>query len=461
MHYLTLIRYSLPIIIIIYNSNSIHNLIKTMRTTRSSTRTETFSNFMTDILPILVSEERLDVADVASLQQTCRTSNNILSSESSNDIWKSLETRIWPEVGRLVVSELDNNDIDNGDLEMGDGHQSKCATYRELFINYPSTWLTMEAARVQALPQWSKARHLHSKGGTLECGKCGCNCNGEDCPGIDIESEFRWERRGESLGYFSCRASVPAGEGYQMSGGTMVKLNRFCEPCFERMIELGETPQHSVLPSAHVKREDYERVAGSNLFEATTNYVMNEEGRDPYPPDCKHGGNCFYCDPFFTSTSDFSWQRVHRVDSDDAAIVIAHALIQPNCVHKHLNIAALHFNATIGELGYKALAYAMAVNTSLRSITMLQDECYSGRCVSDDQYDCSITRYHYSWERTPYKDSSNGLFEKALLHNQTSNLQKLRLCYVAFGERTLLRLDSFMKDEKKVAAKRKRECDGM
>ena len=288
------------------SQSTANNII--MRTTRSSARAETFSNFMTDILPILVSQESLDVSDIASLQLVCRTSNNILSSESSNDIWKTLATRIWPEVGRLVVSELDINDIDNDideDSGMVDGHLPKCTTYRELFINYPST-----ASRVQALPQWSKARHLHSKGGTLECGKCGCNCNGEDCPGIDIESEFRWERRGESLGYFSCRASVPAGEGYQMSGGTMVKLNRFCEPCFERMIELGETPQHSVLPSAHVKREDYERVAGSNLFEATTNYVMNDEGRDPYPPDCKHGGNCFYCDPFFTSTSDFSWQRV-------------------------------------------------------------------------------------------------------------------------------------------------------
>ena len=71
--------------------------------------------------------------------------------------------------------------------------------------------------------------------------------------------------------------------------------------------------------------------------------------------------NCFHCDPFFTQTSDCSWQQVHRVDSDDAAIVIASALIQPNCAHKHLNIAAMHFNATIGEVGYKALAYAIAI----------------------------------------------------------------------------------------------------
>jgi len=441
-----------------------------MRTTRSSARAETFSNFMTDILTILVSEESLDLADVASLQQTCHTSNNILSSESSNDIWKTLATRIWPEVGKLVVSELDNNDIDNdidedSGMDMDDGHQPKCTTYRELFINYPSTWLKMEVARVQALPQWSKARHLHSKGGTLECGKCGCNCNGEGCPGIDIETDFRWERKNaDDLGYFSSRATVPAGEGYQHSGGTMVKISQFCEPCFERMVELGETPPsnddwHS---NAHVKREDYERVAGCNLFNATTNYVINEEGQNPYPPESNRP-DCFYCDPFFTSRG-WGWQKLHRVDSDDAAIVIAHALIQPNCVHKHLNIAELHCSKAIGSVGYKALAFAISINTSLRSITTQEGDCNSRDCVSEDQHMTEPgfdPSYHYDSRKTPNKDSSNGLFEKAFLHNQSSNLQKLRLCSVAFGERTLLRLDSFMKDEKKVAAKRKRECDGM
>lgn len=81
----------------------------------------------------------------------------------------------------------------------------------------------MEAARAQALPQCSKARHLHSKGGTLECGKCGCNCDGESCPGIDIETDFRWERRdADDLNYFSSRAAVPAGEGYQHNSNTCI-----------------------------------------------------------------------------------------------------------------------------------------------------------------------------------------------------------------------------------------------
>ena len=420
-----------------------------MRTTRSSTRAENFGTLLTEVLPILVSKKLLDVSDIAHLQSTCRASSNFLSSDEGDELWKIVALRKWPYVDSIVTIGSDGGE--GGE----DDSNTNFTSYRDLFVNYPKAWLTMEAARVKALPQWSKARHI-GKWGTLECGKCGCNCNGEECPGIDIESAFRWERR-ETLGYFSNRASVPNGEGYQMSGGSMVALNRFCEPCFERMIELGETPKHSILPNAFVKREDYERVAGSNLFDATTKYVVNEEGTDPYPPDAKYA-DCFHCDSYFTQGSEWSWQGLHKVDSDDAAIVIANALIQPNCAHKHLNIAAMHFNDTVSEVGYKALAYAISINTSLKSITMIQDECYSGGCVSEDQYDCPITRYHYSPESTPWKDSSNGLFRKALQHNRSTNLENLRLCYVAFGRYTCMNLDSFLKDsDAKVAAKRKRD----
>ena len=176
-------------------------------------------------------------------------------------------------------------------------------------------------------------------------------------------------------------------------------------------------------------------------------YVMNDEGTDPYPPDSKHGSNCFHCDGFFTSTENESWQKVHGVDSDDAAIVIANALIGLDCAHKHLNIPALHFNDTVTEVGYKALAYALAVNTSLLTITMMQDEC-SGACASDDEWD--------DWENVPYKDSSNGLFEKALQHNPSTNLQNMELCYNAFGKRTLLRLTSLLSENKDNTKKQRR-----
>ena len=161
-----------------------------MRTTRSSTGAETFSNFMTDILPILVSQESLDVADVASLQQTCRSANDMLCSREGDELWKMLAGRIWPDVGKLVSSP---NDV-------GDGG-NVASNYRDLFVNYPLTWLTMEASKIQLLPEWSKVQHLSKHGGIIECGKCGCNCsNGSLCPGIPMKTTNRWERK-EQLGY--------------------------------------------------------------------------------------------------------------------------------------------------------------------------------------------------------------------------------------------------------------------
>lgn len=45
------------------------------------------------------------------------------------------------------------------------------------------------------------------------------NCgNGGECPGIPIESKFRFDWK-ERLGRHESRADVSGGEGYQMSGG--------------------------------------------------------------------------------------------------------------------------------------------------------------------------------------------------------------------------------------------------
>lgn len=59
-------------------------------------------------------------------------------------------------------------------------------------------------------------------------------------------------------------------------------------------------------------------------------YVMNGEGTDPYPSDASNP-NCFHCDGFFTGTEDDSWQKVHGVKANDAAIVIANALAHRLC----------------------------------------------------------------------------------------------------------------------------------
>ncbi len=55
-----------------------------------------------------------------------------------------------------------------------------------------------------------------------------------------------------------------------MSGGSMVVLNHFCEPCFERMLEQEVQVQGiggGGLTS--LSRDDYDKVAGTNIFDET------------------------------------------------------------------------------------------------------------------------------------------------------------------------------------------------
>lgn len=225
------------------------------KSTRSTSRKDTFNTFVTDILPILVGGEDgwVTAADVAAVQTTCRSANDILSSASADIIWRALAQRIWPDVGRLIVVNGDDAGIGGG----GDEQPVRYATYRDLFVNYPRTWLTMEAEKVREIPKWSKNQHLSKRGGVLECGKCGCNCNGDyyACPGIPMTSEYRWERREKKMG-FDNRVTVPQGEGYHMSNFRWVVVNYFCEPCFERLDELEV-----------VNRDDYDRVLGTNIFD--------------------------------------------------------------------------------------------------------------------------------------------------------------------------------------------------
>ncbi|KAK1739839.1 hypothetical protein QTG54_009598 [Skeletonema marinoi] len=407
------------------------------RRTRSTTRATTFQAFVAEILPIIVGQENswVSAADVASIQATCRDANEILTSATGDaGIWRALATREWPDVDNLIDNASSGDDLPVGIY----------SSYRELYIHYPRVWLTMEAAKIKASPKWTKMEHM-GKYGTIECGKCGCNCGNScgECPGIPIESKFRFDRK-ERLAYYESRADVPIGEGYQMSGGSMVVLNHFCEPCFERMLELDVRDLGSG-EVISVDRDDYDKVEGKTLYDETTNYVINDEGIDPW----KDGiGNCYYCDPFFREWGEggYSWQKSNRVGTDDAMIVISNALIDPNCSHKHLNIAGLHFNETYSEKAYKALAYALSINTSLRTVTMADYERWGEYCCAYDEY------------MSPYEDESNGLFVKALKLNHSHNIYRMNYCCKAFGRGVEREIKALLKSRPvKAASKSKRK----
>ena len=237
------------------------------RRTRSAARASTFEAFVAEILPIIAGQEEgwVTPADVASIQATCRGANEILKSTTGDEVWRALAKREWPDVGNLIVNRGDDNDGSGVDDDLPIG---KYSTYRELYVNYPRVWLTMEAARIKTSPNWAKVHHMGK--GMLECGKCGCNCGngGIECPGIPIESKFRFDRK-DRLGYHESRAEVPGGEGYQMSRGSMVVLNHFCEPCFERMLglDMWDFGSGEIIK---VRREDYDKVESETLYDGTT-----------------------------------------------------------------------------------------------------------------------------------------------------------------------------------------------
>lgn len=194
-------------------------------------------------------------------------------------------------------------------------------------------------------------------------------------------------------------------------------------------------------------------------------YVVNEEGRDPWPD----GSNCYYCEPYFRDCGEigYSWQKNLGVSTDDAAVVIAYALIDPNCSHKHLNIDGLHFNEKWSERAYKAFAYALSINTSLRTLSMSGWERYGEGCCNDGWDDVFFNRNMEKddvWSGLdPFQDQTNGMFIKALKHNRSHNIFRMNFCSCAFGHKTESMIKALLKsppteadDEGEKSSKRKR-----
>ena len=181
------------------------------------------------------------------------------------------------------------------------------------------------------------------------------------------------------------------------------------------------------------------------IFPLYCSYVVNDEGRDPW----KDGvGNCYYSDPFFRDWGEggYSWQKLNKVSTDEAMIVIANALIDPNCSHKHLSIGGLHFNEKYSEKAYKALAYALSINTSLLTVTMSQSELWGESC-------CDWNYYFFS----PLTDASNGMFLKALRLNPPHKIYRLDHCCNAFGEKVEKEIKALLKPHPVETSSKKRK----
>ena len=329
----------------------------------------------------------------------------------------------------------------------------------------------------------------------VECGICGCNC--QQCLGIPIRSQYRYERI--DLGLFA-----------QAPEEIRRRTRRFCQGCFENTLDL-PVVQRGVMERSYVKLErkmlfdavveeivwgegverwcewmddrtiDIDRVVGAGVNASVSVSVSvsvsgggnvvgvadisGEEGqsdsrmetnrrrrrhfasassvsnagindnvnilpiRIPIPPTVQREAPS---PPFFKrSTNNNTWFLDYQVDKDDVAVVIAYALMQPNCQYEHLDLSAMHHcclhcsrrGVGFGLLGYKALAIALSVNTSLKTIVF-----------SDDCETCNVLLVNRCSKRERDEmDVTQGLFAKALKFNVNSGLKKMVVCPRGFG----------------------------
>ena len=341
------------------------------RCTRSVSRNE----LLVSILTILVQNDWLVPNELSALEQTTQT-NRILLKE--DHLWMVLFLNTLQGLPASIIYSRDHEQL------------GFIPNFRSIFHD-PKAWIFVEATRVRALPKWSRVAHY----GHI-CSRCESTAP-DGYYSNQIRTEYRYVHK-----------QVTIEPGYQTDierdflgprgDESVVRIGILCEVCFEEFVGNGT-----------VQQDEYDRIrGGTTLFD----YLFRETILPPLSGNCSLG--------YVYDYGWVSWQDAHEeVDPDDIAVVIAYALIHPDCRCEALNTGAIHQDCTplsaFGKRGYKALAYALGLNTTLETFDMGHLHCEGANpflCYSMYNEKCD-------------KDPSNGLFAKALLFNENSALEFL------------------------------------
>ena len=373
------------------------------RCTRSASRNE----LLASILTILVQNDWLVLNELSALEQTNHT-NRILFKE--DHLWKVLFSNTLQDLPASTIYSF-YHELEN------------ISNFRSIFHD-PRAWIFAEATRVRSLPKWSRVAHYGHM-----CSRCESIATTSPqtafeifqgkVDSIQIRTEYRYVHKQLTIDPIfqeDIEMTVLGPRGDE----SVVRIGKLCQVCFEEFVGNGT-----------VQQDEYDRFrGGTTLFD----YLFREIMILP-PPSSKicileyHHND--HNDPLM------SWQDAHEeVDPDDVAVVIAYALIHPDCRCEALNTGAIHQDCTplpaFGKRGYKALAYALGLNTTLMIFDMEHLHCESANpfrcyCMDCDKRD---------------KDPSNGLFAKAIKFNENSALESLHLPEELFGDSRRERMDT-------------------
>lgn len=397
---------------LLHQSLSSDVLVKTQTAyrTRSHAKQETLELFL-QVLPLVVQHGYLnDTADLMHLEGTSKSVREIMIREDDR-IWGSHHFHQYFDCKQkcqkvpIPLSELRKESF------------RSFYYFQRAHLKNSLEWLKREFDRVIALDDWKKLMHYG-----VECGICGCNCN--QCVGIPITSQFRFER--VDLGIFA-----NAGEQIQR------RTRRFCQNCFENT----DVGLHRDFIEKYYKRVEHKplwKTVVDEIVYGTGKSIMwcewlplsKEKSFNVEEEDRKVAGVVSTTLPFFrTTTTNNTWWEDYSVNMDDLAVIVGYALTCSDSRYERLDLSSMHhccptctMRSGFGPRGMKALAYGLNHNKNLKSI-IFSDNCKTCEQIIDggnDDY----------WNR---KDGSKGMLSTAIKVNPHTKIEKIVVCPRSIG----------------------------
>lgn len=393
------------------------------------------------IVPIVAKNLWFRARDLAVVERICRDGRGWIPdvawrTTAIRDVWKPSEF----EFGQSIQ-----------DGNLPPDLAKICPTARDLFINFPRAWIEAEIIRIKADPKWTKLGRYVCSGnrGGARCLSSVINGGGDGAHGYNagyLIDNIRW-RPGHRYVKKDQDNEEPSTlvVRYGEEGASRINANRMCPGCFFDQLHI----HHFLRGGDYNWEKDFELRPMKTLFDLIYDEIVSGDFDEQ-------------CTSIFLQAGvgmDEHWGNFFGVEADDAAIVVAYALIQENAIQTWVDLPTLQsvqrqlvhiFDSNseqhgLGSKGYTALAFALSINStleglrtpcicSLKQVTSAEDAELDGEALLDRRDELE----NIYWKTV---DS----FTRAIGGNKESKLEKLDIfCETCITEdrETVADLDS-------------------